>query len=105
MLWEHFFIDEPTVFSTYCINHLDEVFPEYYDKRFNKSSNSGHCQKVSSFAESSQAVRTLFKQDHFIGSNMVNSGSQDCVLWWNQKWFGLQSRIWGISGSTNRAKR
>ena len=24
---EHFFIDEQTMFSTYCINHLDDMSP------------------------------------------------------------------------------
>ncbi|MBQ8206642.1 MAG: hypothetical protein IJZ77_04190 [Bacilli bacterium] len=64
---EHFFVEEKSPFSTYFIDHYDEICKSqrdedrYYDKRY----NIDHWRKSNSFATSSHIVRALFKQNHF----------------------------------------
>ena len=64
---EHFFVGEKSPFSTYFIDHYDEICKSqrdedrYYDKRY----NIDHWRKSNSFATSSHIVRALFKQNHF----------------------------------------
>ena len=64
---EHFFIEETTPFSTYFIDHYNEICksPEDEDRFYNKRHDGDHWRKSKSFAKSSHLVRALFKQNHF----------------------------------------
>ena len=61
---KHYFIEEKTPFSSYYIEHIDELPEDCYNKRFNKSKNKmvvDNTKKISS----SNLVRSLMKSNHF----------------------------------------
>ena len=63
---KHYFIEERTPFTTYYIEHIDELPEDCYNKRFNKAKNKMVIDNSKSrFIMSSNLVRSLMKSNHF----------------------------------------
>ena len=63
---KHYFIEEKTPFTSYYIEHMDELSEDDYNKIFNKTKNKMVVDnKPARFITSSNLVRSLFKSNHF----------------------------------------
>ena len=63
---KHYFIEERTPFTSYYIEHIDELSEDCYNKTFNKAKNKMVIDNSPSrFITSSNLVRSLMKSNHF----------------------------------------